>query len=223
MSARAGFDAFTWKLVRPFDGHCATPADVEAARAVFALADTFNGRVMAIAKPAPVVWFGEDEEFAALIIQAEVHETEDGEEMEVLGLLLPNGDTAVALHDDVEMVDESDPAWLSLLDADIEDEDEDEEDEDEVEAFDASHLIDAEDEDDEDEDRAELEEIEHELDIEDDGDEREGRADPGGRITGVCSPEVAAIARLALRTLGPRFDVAEEVGRARWNTDIRTR
>jgi Ribonuclease G/E len=53
--------------------------------------------------------------------------------------------------------------------------------------------------------------------------EREGRADPGGRLTGVCSPEVAAIARLAVRTLGPRFDVAEEVGRERWSTDIRAR
>ena len=167
MSGRAGFDAFTWKLVRPFGGHCATPTDVEEARAVFALADTFNGRVMQVDKPAPAIWYSEDEEFAALLIQAEVHETEDGEAMEVLGLLLPNGDTAVALMDDVEMVEESDPVWLSLLEADLE------EDEDEDDDYDADHLIDAEDEDDEDEDRAELEEIEHDLDIEDEGDERE--------------------------------------------------
>jgi hypothetical protein len=161
MSGRAGFDAFTWRLVRPFDGHCATPTDVEEARAVFALSDTFNGRVMAMEKPAPVVWFGEDEEFAALVIQAEVHETEDGEAMEVLGLLLPNGDTAVALMEDVEMVEESDPAWLSLLEADLEDEDEFEDDE----------VLDAEDEDDE--ERADIEGIEHDLDIEGDDDERE--------------------------------------------------
>lgn len=164
MSARPGFSAFTWRLVRPFDGHCATPTDVEEARAVFALSDTFNGRVMPLEKPAPVVWFGEDEEFAALVIQGEVHETEDGEAMEVLGLLLPNGDTAVALMEDVEMVEESDPAWLSLLEADLEDEDDDEfEDE----------VLDAEDEDDEDEERADLEGIEHDLDIEGDDDERE--------------------------------------------------
>lgn len=164
MSARPGFDAFTWKLVRPFEGHCATPADVESARAVFALADTFNGRPMAIAKPAPVVWFGEDEEFAALVIQAETHETEDGEEMQVLGLLLPNGDTSVALLDDVEMVGEDDPAWLSLLDADLEDED------DEEETFDLEGVLDADDEDEEHEDEeAEI----AGLDIEDDGDERE--------------------------------------------------
>lgn len=168
MSARPGFDAFTWRLVRPFAGRCATPADVEEARAVFALSDTFNGRVMEIDKPAPVVWFGEDEEFAALVIQGEVHETEEGEAMEVLGLLLPNGDTAVALVEDVEMVTDADPAWLSLLDADLEDEDED----DEVYDDEDDALIDAEDDDDEEEDRAELEEIEHELDIEDD-DERE--------------------------------------------------
>jgi hypothetical protein len=166
MSARPGFDAFTWKLVRPFEGHCAAPADVESARAVFALSDTFNGRVMAIAKPAPVVWFGEDEEFAALVIQAEVHETEDGEEMQVLGLLLPNGDTAVALLDDVEMVEESDPAWLSLLEADLEDED----DEDDDDGFGLQGVLDEDDEDEEhDDEEAEI----AGLDIEDDGDERE--------------------------------------------------
>jgi len=167
MSARPGFDAFTWRLVRPFDGHCATPTDVEEARAVFALSDTFNGRVMPLEKPAPVVWFGEDEEFAALVIQGEVHETEDGEEMEVLGLLLPNGDTAVALVEDVEMVEESDPAWQSLLEADLEDADDDEDE------FDDDEVLDAEDEDDEDEERAELEGIEHDLDIDGDDDERE--------------------------------------------------
>jgi Ribonuclease G/E len=52
--------------------------------------------------------------------------------------------------------------------------------------------------------------------------EREGCADPGGRFIGLCSPEVAAIARLALRTLGPRFGIAEEVGRERTSTDIRS-
>lgn len=165
MSARPGFDAMTWRLVKPFEGHCATPTDVEEARAVFALADTFNGRPMEMKKPAPVVWFGEDEEFAALVIQAEVHETEDGEAMEVLGLLLPNGDTAVALVEDVEMVDETDPAWLSLLDADLEDADEDDEDDDEE----SDALIEADNDDDEDE--AELEGIEHELDIEPEDDD----------------------------------------------------
>jgi Ribonuclease G/E len=51
--------------------------------------------------------------------------------------------------------------------------------------------------------------------------EREGRGDPGGRFAGVCSPEVAAIAKLALHALGPRFGIEEEVGRERWSTDIR--
>lgn len=151
ITARPGFDAMTWRLVRPFDDRCATPADVEENRAVFALADTFNGRPMEMAKPTPVVWFGEDEEFAALVIQAEAHETEDGETMEVLGLLLPDGDTAVAMLDDVEMVDDTDPSWLSLLDADLEDEDDDE-------------LIEADNDDDADDEEAELKS----LDIEDD-------------------------------------------------------
>ncbi len=163
MSARPGFDAMTWRLVKPFDGHCATPTDVEENRAVFALADTFNGRPMEMAKPAPVVWFGEDEEFAALVIQAEVHETEEGEAMEVLGLLLPNGDTAVALVEDVEMVDDTDPAWLSLLDADLEDEDDDED------GFDEDELIEADNDDDDDDEEAELASLDIEPEDDDEG------------------------------------------------------
>jgi hypothetical protein len=132
MSARPGFGANTWRLVRPFGAHVATPADVEDALAVFALGDTFNGRVLETPKPQPVIWYGEDEEFAALLVQAEVHESEDGEVMEVAGLLLPNGDTAVALMDDVEAVPETDPVWLALLEADAEDDDQDGGDEDEA-------------------------------------------------------------------------------------------
>jgi Ribonuclease G/E len=52
--------------------------------------------------------------------------------------------------------------------------------------------------------------------------ERQGRADPGGRIAGVCSVEVAAQARPWVAALGPRFSLQEEVGRARLDTDIRT-
>jgi hypothetical protein len=126
LSARPGYDASTWRLVRPFAAHVATPHDVEEAHAVFALSDTFNGRVIDTEVPHPVIWYGEDEEFAALLVQAEAHETEDGVEMEVAGLLLPNGDTAIALMEDVEVVADTDPVWLSLLDAESsEEEDED--------------------------------------------------------------------------------------------------
>lgn len=128
MSARPGYDAMTWRLVQPFGAHVATPTDVEQAVAVFALGDTFNGRVLETPKPQPVIWYGEDEEFAALLVQAEVHETDEGEEMQVAGLLLPNGDTAIALMDDVEPVAETDPVWLALLEAEEDDEDEDEDD-----------------------------------------------------------------------------------------------
>lgn len=51
--------------------------------------------------------------------------------------------------------------------------------------------------------------------------ERQGRGDPGGRFVAVCAPEVAALARPMVGVLGPRFDLAEEVGRERWSTDIR--
>jgi hypothetical protein len=130
VSARPGYDAMTWRLVRPFGGHVATPTDVEAAVAVFALGDTLNGRVLETPKPQPVIWYGEDEEFAAVLVQAEVHETEEGEEMQVAGLLLPNGDTAIALMDDVEPVEDTDPVWLALLEA--EDDEDDDEDDDEA-------------------------------------------------------------------------------------------
>ena len=55
---------------------------------------------------------------AAVIVQAEVHETEDGEVLQVLGLVLPHGRTVVGFMDDVDEVDATDPIWLSLLEAD---------------------------------------------------------------------------------------------------------
>jgi hypothetical protein len=89
MTARPGFTIGNWRSAPVFDGHCATPADVEGAAAVFALADTLNGRPVQMDKPAPVIWYSEDEEFAALVVQAEAHETEDDGLLEFLGLLLP--------------------------------------------------------------------------------------------------------------------------------------
>lgn len=129
MTAHPGFSAKTWRSAPTFGGRCATPADVEGAEAVFALGDTLNGRPLPIDKPSPVIWYDEDEEFAALVIQAEAHETDDGA-LEMMGLLLPNGDTAVAPLEDVEFVDDHDPVWLALLEADESggDEDEDEND-----------------------------------------------------------------------------------------------
>ena len=120
MNARPGFTAATWRLAPVFDGHCATPADVEGAAAVFALADTLNGRPLPIDKPAPVIWYAEDEEFAAVVVQAEAHETDDDGPLQFLGLLLPGGGTAVVFPDDVEFVPASDPVWQSLLEADNE-------------------------------------------------------------------------------------------------------
>jgi hypothetical protein len=130
MTARPGFTTASWRLAPVFDGHCATPSDVEGAAAVFALADTLNGRPLPMAKPAPVIWYAQDEEFAALIVQAEAHETEDDGVLEFLGLLLPGGETAVVFADDLEFVEPSDPVWLALLEADGggEDEEEDQED-----------------------------------------------------------------------------------------------
>ena len=118
MTAHPGFTASNWKNAPVFGGHCATPADVEGADAVFALSDTINGRPKVMDKPAPVIWYSDDEEFAALVVQAETHETEDDGVLDFLGLLLPAGETAVVFPDDVEFVDANDPVWLALLEAD---------------------------------------------------------------------------------------------------------
>jgi hypothetical protein len=130
MTSRPGFTVSNWRAVAVFDGHCATPADVEGAVAVFALADTLNGRPVERSKPAPVIWYSDDEEFAALVVQAEAHETEDDGLMEFYGLLLPSGGTAVVFADDLEFVDGKDPVWLALLEADGGGSEEDDQDDD---------------------------------------------------------------------------------------------
>ena len=127
-----GFDAESWRGLRTFGGRCATPHDVDAAAAVYALGDTFNGEPLDMALPQPVIWYEEDEEFAAVAVQAERHETDEGETLEVLGLVLPHGETKIAFLEDVDEVDATDPVWRSLLEADLMDggvgEDEDDDD-----------------------------------------------------------------------------------------------
>jgi len=118
MSDRLGFTASDWRAVAIFEGRCATPDDLEQANAVFALADTINGRPVAMAKPSPVIWHAEHEQFAALVVQAEYHETDDDGALEFLGLLLPDGQTAVVFAEDLEFVAAEDPVWESLLQAD---------------------------------------------------------------------------------------------------------
>ena len=123
----AGFTAETWRRVATFSGRVATQADVEREAAVFALADTFDATAFEEPLPQPAIWYDEaaDEEFAVLIVQAESHHTEDGEELQVLGLLLADGRTAVGFTEDVQEVSDDDAGWLDLLAADLaEDEDE---------------------------------------------------------------------------------------------------
>lgn len=125
-----GFDAKTWPALATFAGRCATPHDVDDGAAVFALGDTLNGRPMGIALPQPVIWWDEEDEKGAVAVQAEAHETEDGEVLEVLGLVLPDGHTAIALHEDVDEVDASDPVWAALIEEGDGAFDDDEDDED---------------------------------------------------------------------------------------------
>ena len=110
-----GFDAEDWTRLTPFVGAVATLDDVQARRAVFALGDTDDPRPIAMDLPQPVIWWDEDGEQAAVAVQAETHLGPDGEEMEVLGLILPDGGGAVALMEDVDLVDATDPTWRELV------------------------------------------------------------------------------------------------------------
>ena len=111
-----GFDAEDWARLTPFTGAVATLDDVQARRAIFALADTDDPRPIAMDLPQPVIWWDDDGAGqAAVAVQAETHLSADGEELEVLGLILPDGGGTVALLEDVDLVDASDPTWRELV------------------------------------------------------------------------------------------------------------
>lgn len=113
-----GFDAEDWTRLKAFTGAVATLDDVQARRAVFALADTDDARVIDLELPQPVIWWDDDGEGqAAVAVQAESHINLDGEPMDVLGLILPDGGGAVALLEDVDLVDDTDPTWRDMVDA----------------------------------------------------------------------------------------------------------
>jgi hypothetical protein len=110
-----GFDVDDWTRLAPFTGRVATLEDVQAHRAVFALADTDAPRPLDMPLPQSVIWWDDDGEQAAVAIQAEAHGAAEGEVMEVLGLILADGASAVALLEDVDLVDDSDPTWRDLV------------------------------------------------------------------------------------------------------------
>ncbi len=112
------YDAESWIALAFFTGRCALPTDVDAGAAVFALGDTHNGRPLgaALPLPQPVIWYEDDAQFAAVAVQAEAHETDEGDTLEVLGLVLPDGDTAIAFLENIDEVDATDPVWRELLD-----------------------------------------------------------------------------------------------------------
>ncbi len=118
----AGFDTDDWQRLVPFTGRTADLDDVQARKAIFALSDTRNGKPIDMDLPQPVIWWADDGEQAAVAVQAEAHDSEDGETMEVLGLILPDGEGAVALLEDVDLVDDTDPTWRKLVEAAVGDE-----------------------------------------------------------------------------------------------------
>lgn len=118
-----GFDVDDWTRLAAFTGRVASLEDVQAGHAVFALGDTEDARPLDMGLPQPVIWWDDEGEQAAVAIQAETHVTSDGETMEVLGLILADGGSAVALLEDVDLVDDSDPAWRDLVAVAVGDED----------------------------------------------------------------------------------------------------
>jgi hypothetical protein len=110
-----GFDVDDWRRLAAFTGRVATLDDVQAKRAVFALSDTEDARPIEMELPQPVIWWDEDGEQAAIAVQAESHVGPDDEVMEVLGLILPDGEGVVALLEDVDLVDDTDPTWRALV------------------------------------------------------------------------------------------------------------
>lgn len=118
-----GFDVDDWTRLTAFEGAVATLDDVQARRAVFALEDTTGARPLAMDLPQPLIWWDDEGEQAAVAVQAEHHIGPDGEIMEILGLILPDGGSAVALLEDVDLVDDTDPAWRDLVARAVEAED----------------------------------------------------------------------------------------------------
>jgi len=110
-----GFDVDDWARLKAFTGVVATLDDVQAHRAVFALGDTADPAPLEMDLPQPVIWWDDEAAQAAVAVQAERHLTAEGEEMDVLGLILPDGESAVALLDDVDLVDDTDPTWRDLV------------------------------------------------------------------------------------------------------------
>ena len=117
-----GFDVDDWNRLAAFTDRVATLDDVQARRAVFALGDTDDPRPIAMDLPQPVIWWADDGEQAAVAVQAEAHDSDEGETMEVLGLILPDGEGAVALMEDVDLVDDTDPTWRKLVEDAVGDE-----------------------------------------------------------------------------------------------------
>jgi hypothetical protein len=110
-----GYDVDDWSRLAAFTGRLATLEDVQARRAVFALDDTERPFPLDMDLPQPVIWWEEDGEQAAVAVQAECHTGAEGQEMEVIGLILPDGEAAVALLEDIDLVDDTDPTWRSLV------------------------------------------------------------------------------------------------------------
>jgi hypothetical protein len=112
-----GYDVDDWSRLTPFTGRIATLEDVQAKRAVFALGDTEDPRVIDMHLPQPLIWWEADGEQAAIAVQAESHIGPEGDAMDVLGLILPDGSAVVALLDDVDLVDDTDPVWRGLVES----------------------------------------------------------------------------------------------------------
>ena len=111
------FTTQAWRTTNVFVERVAQPRDVEAGLAVFALGDTISPEVLDLGEvlPQPAIWFDDDLQVGVLIVQAEAHETPEGDHLEVLGLMSADGRTFVGFLEDVDFVDDTDPVWAALI------------------------------------------------------------------------------------------------------------
>ncbi len=111
----SGYDRSSWQDLETFTGRVALPDDVEHGSAVFAVGDAERPRPLPMLLPQPVIWWAEEGPRAAVAVQGEAHEVEDGSTAEVVGLVLPEGGTVLVLLEDVDLVEETDPVWVDLM------------------------------------------------------------------------------------------------------------
>ena len=107
-----------------FGGRSPSPTCGEKGAALRALALALGGEHGGVGFGHEGLGVGAGGDLADAVAEAHLGRLagDDGETMEVLGLILPDGAGAVALLEDVALVDDTDPTWRDLVAAAVGDE-----------------------------------------------------------------------------------------------------